>query len=197
MSGIYGKFLQSQKDGFGDRFNPVYGAEVETGCRLKVAEFVLKNKSEPIHIAVDGVILTEPAYLGSNEPKLGSWELVAAEPCICAGTGVVAIKGKKRSADFSMDYDQLVEQIEQNPEASEYKIEKLAPVTLAVALNGNWTELGRLRRIAKTIYIGDEAKRYYKESPKCGKDLLSKQYRSEPWDASLISTEAQWGKELK
>ena len=62
MSGIYGKFLEARNNTFGKRFNPVYGAEVEVGNRLKVARFILENHAEShlIHIAVDGVLLDMP-----------------------------------------------------------------------------------------------------------------------------------------
>ena len=193
MAGIWGKFLQVQRDGFGDRFNPIYGAEVEVGCRLKVAEFILGNKIQPIHIAVDGIISPEPVLLSnSSSSKIGEWELVSIAPCICAGTTVAAIKEKEdkekgKTADFSLGYNWLLEQVKRNPEAKEYSVKKLSPVTLAVALNGNWDKLGQLHEITKTVNIGSDMKRCYREIPRCGKDLLSKCYKSEPWDISLLS----------
>lgn len=190
MSGVWGKFLQVQRDGFGDRFNPVYGTEAETNTRLKVAEFVLQNKVQPIHIAVDGVLTAKPVSLSNGSSKIGRWELTSAAPCICAGTAVVAIQGKEKAADFSLDYDWLMEQIKENPEAKKYSMEKLSPVTLAVALKGNWDKLGQLRKITKTIDIGSDVKRCYRKAPEYGKDLLGKYYDSEPWDISLLSKPA-------
>ena len=189
MSGIWGKLLQVQKDGFGDMFNPVYGAEVETNTRLRVAEFALQNKICPIHIAVDGLTSPKPVELPQNEAKIGRWELASppeGAACVCAGTAVMAIKGRVKSADFSLDYDWLVEEIGKNPETQEYKIRKLSPVTLAVALNGNWEKLGQLHEITKVVGIGRDIKRCYKEFPQNGRELLSRQYGSEPWDISVV-----------
>jgi len=130
----------------------------------------------------------EAILLENSKAGQGKWELSSSAPCIVAGTAVVAIKGKEKAAEFSLDYDWLMEEIKQHPEANEYKMTKLSPVTLAVALNENkWEELGQLREITKVVDIGNEVKRCYKASPKNGQELLEKQYQSVPWDISLLA----------
>ena len=60
LVGLYGKWLQTFKDGtLSDRFNPVYGAMIETQIRLKVAEFILSKHlgDRVIHISTDGCLL--------------------------------------------------------------------------------------------------------------------------------------------
>lgn len=190
MAGIYGKFLEVRgRDTLGAGFNPVYGAEVETNTRLKVAELVLQNRENVIHIAVDGVLLSKPVQLNlnGNGNRIGEWRLSYCAPCIVTGTGVAAIKGKEGTNDFSLSYDWLLEQIRQHPELNEYKTSKMSPVTLAVALNRNWEKLGQLHEVVRTVDVGGEMKRCYLKRPKCGQDLLNRQYGSEPWDISMVS----------
>ncbi len=186
MSGIYGKFLETWGGNFGQKFNPVYGAEVEVNSRLAVAEFAIQNGLEHIiHIAVDGVILDKSVEL--SEVGIGTWKSSGCSPCFVAETGQVAIKDREGVGDFSLSYDWLKYQILLKPEASGYTMRKQSPVTLAVALNGNWEKLGQLHETTRTVDISNEMKRAYKEKPKNGQELLSKKYRSEPWDTSLVS----------
>lgn len=203
MSGIWGMFLQATEEGFGDMFNPVYGAEVESNVRVRVAKFIDSNQLAPIHVSLDGVLSTNKPRLMSYQKKqrngniaLGEWELASEAPAICAGTAAVAIKGREKTADFSVDYNWLIEMIEKCPDLSSYSMTKLSPVSLAVALNGDWDKLGELREITKTIYIGDEQKRYYKEQPKVGSDLITNVYESEPWDVSILNSTIQKQKQI-
>ena len=190
MSGIWGLFLQTQKEGFGDLFNPAYGAEVESNIRLEDAKFIILNGIDPIHVSVDGVLSPKKVLLGleNGEGRIGRWELASEDSAICAGTAAVAIKGRRKAADFSIDYDWLVGEIGKEPGAEEYSMSKLSPITLAVALNSReWEKLGELRTITKKVHMGGEMKRRYREEPKCGRELLSRTYGSEPWDVSLLN----------
>ncbi len=190
MAGIYGKMLQTitKEEGidFGDYFNPVWAEDIETATRIEVAEFVMRNKLDVIHVAVDGVTSASPAELGDN--GLGKWKLSNISPCICAGTGNIALVNNNGNGhkDFSLTYDKVRKLIEENPEKSEYKLEKLSPVTLAEALNGKWDKKGTLQVIEKWIGIGQDEKRCYKERPKNGGELLKRRYKSEPWDVSMV-----------
>lgn len=198
MSGIWGMFLQAHTEGFGELFNPCYGAEVESNIRTEVMRFVLDNKIDPICVVVDGVlsptkvdIVSKEREVGNGRGRLGQWELASEASAICAGSAAVAIKGKTRVADFSLDYDWFVEQIKKEPLVSEYSMSKMSPVTMAVALNGEWDKLGKTREITKTIYIGEDPKRYYPRAPRNGQELLAGQFPSEPWDISLLSSSIQ------
>ena len=184
MSGIYGKLLEGRNNEFGEMFNPVYGAEVEIGTRIEVSEFVVKNKLDVVHIAVDGVVSSNEAKVESN--GIGSWRLSNTSPCICAGTGSVALMDDI-TGDFHLSYLRLEELIKNNPMAKEYKFAKKVPVTVAESINGYWDKLGSLREIFKYVNIGEVDKRCYKEKPHNGKELLARSYQSEPWDVSLIS----------
>ena len=65
---------------------------------------------------------------------------------------------------------------------------KLSPVTLRRAVQENKLDkLGALEDITKTVDVAYELKRAYRESPKTGGELLSGQYKSTPWDISVVS----------
>lgn len=181
MSGIYGKMLEMRESN--DLINPVWAEDIETGTRIEVAEFAMRNKLDVIHVAVDGVVSATPATLG--EEGFGKWRLANVSKCICTGTGNVALNNNGHG-DFSLTYDKVKELIENNPDAKEYKLSKMNPVTIAEALNGKWDKLGTLQEINKYIGIGQDEKRCYKVRPKNGGELLKGQFRSEPWDISLI-----------
>jgi len=185
MAAMFGKMLEIRNDDFGSMFNPVWAAEVETNTRLEVADFVLRNRlvKDLVHVAVDNAILTRPVELG--EHGLGQWELDKISPCICTGTGAVTIRDEG-VGDFHLRYDWLKEQIDKEPMASEYKMTRLIPVSIAEAANGKYDKLGQLQELSKVVSIGQGEKRCYREQPKCGADVLSKVYSSLPWDISLI-----------
>jgi len=191
MAGIWGKFLETMmvngNPKLGNLFNSIYGSEVEVNCQLEVAKFVIENKINPIHITVDGVVATEPVMLGEN--GLGKWKLSNVTPCICAGTGAIALRDEGKG-DFHLKYDWLKEQIEKEPEASVYKLSKMEPVTIGQAVaNGECGRLGELQEIHKYIDIGLVEKRCYKEKPKNGRELLARTYSSSPWDVSIVKSQ--------
>ena len=64
---------------------------------------------------------------------------------------------------------------------------KVSPITLGKSLAGDrWDELGNLETVIRTISVKEEGKRLYTKVPKCGGDLLTNIYSSEPWDVSVI-----------
>jgi len=183
MAAMFGKMLEIRNEEFGELFNPVWAAEVEVNTRLEVADFVLRNKIPVIHIAVDNVITPEPVVLG--EWGLGQWELATVTPCICAGTGAIAIRDEG-IGDFHLKYDWLREQIEKEPESSEYKLTRMIPVTVAEACGEKYEKLGELQELTKVVSIGQGEKRCYREQPRNGRELLGRTYESLPWDVSLV-----------
>jgi len=184
MAGIYGKFLEAREGSFGKYFMPIWAEDIETATRVEIMRFIDNNKLDPIHIAVDGVISSNPAILG--EKRLGGWELSDISPCICTGTGSVAINSNANGNDFSLSYYKVRKLIEDNPSKEEYKLTKMSPVTIAEGLNGKFDKLGTLQEIHKYIGIGQDEKRCYIERPKNGGELLSRTYKSEPWDISMV-----------
>jgi hypothetical protein len=201
--GIYGIQLlvrdtkNRDDDPLGDYFNAVHAAEIENPTRLEVARFVLDNSliDHVLHIATDGVLSSMPAPY-TDGPIIGSWKLSSHGPAAVISSGIAAIKGKEGTGEFHLDYDWLMEQIKQNPEASEYSLQKWSPISLGVAFNKSlnperqqelFQKLGELEVITKSINIPYEQKRAYRERPKTGREFLERHYTSSPKDISQVA----------
>jgi len=178
--------LQQKGEGFGDLFNPVWGSYVESQTRLQTAQACIDNNILPLSIAVDGILSNKPLNKLPLGDRLGDWRLSSKCPSIVVSSGVVAVKDKENVAEFSLDYDWLKKQAEDNPEASSYEMTKLSPVTLAKAINDNKLEdLGKLKQITRSVDLKYEVKRMYKDQPANGRQLMKGQYQSYPIDVSL------------
>lgn len=122
---------------------------------------------------------------------MGSWSLtVAHTAAIVVSSGVVAVEGKDddATADFSLRYEWLKEQIKLKPEASEYQMSKYSPITLSKACSQNKLDcLGEIESITKSVDIKYELKRCYRNPPSSGKELIGGVFRSEPWDISVVA----------
>jgi hypothetical protein len=199
ISGIWGMTGRIDDDGkLGKRFHPVWFAEVESQNRLEVARFVLDNNlvSDLLSIAVDGVLVAKPVPSVKETGSMGQWKLSANCPSIVVSSGVVAVKDRVSTGPFSLQYDWLIDQIKQNPKASEYKMTKLSPVTLGKAIQQNRIEdLGKLEEITKTVDVTYELKRMYKKLCNNGGNLLKYKYESFPWDASVVMKVKKEGEE--
>jgi len=129
----------------------------------------------------DGFITDQPINMPLST-KMGGWRLSAQGKCIIAGTGMVVFEGKAPPAELALSYDSIHRQIKKNPDATQYSRSAYSPVTLALALQQDWSKLGQIQKIERTLTIGTENKRMYLDKPKSGRDLLSKTYDSMPWD---------------
>jgi hypothetical protein len=188
LTAVWGKTGEVFNDGgFGKLFNPVWAATIESSTRTQVAEFILSNKLQDnlISIAVDGCLLDKKIEL-QDTGEMGTWRLNSEAPAFVVSSGVGAIKGKPSRGAFSLNYDWLAGQIEANPDASEYRMSKVTPVTIGNALKNNKLDkLGELEVTERSVFIGIENKRFYKEAPVTGRDLL-KQYTSDPLDVTNL-----------
>lgn len=187
-SSIYGRSLEHHKSsGFGELFNPIIGLTTLNINALKVADACLSSNIIPLAIMADGFISDKPANVPIST-KLGEWKLNAQGKCIIAGTASIAFQNSKESAELAIDYDDLLKQIKDNPNAKEYKRTKWSPVTLALAVEQDWESLGQIKPLERTLKIGNEKKRSYDIRPKTGKDLISgEHYDSTAWDYSVLS----------
>lgn len=190
LSGIWGKLHevhQYSDNPMGPLFNPVWASEVETNTRLEVARAAYDNGILPIHVAVDGLITDRELNLG-NGRDIGEWELNSTGPALVLGTGVVALKDKKGTGDFSLDYNELTSYMKENPEATEYKMTKLSPMTLTRAIATNrWEKLGSLIETTRSVNFEYEVKRCWPELKNTAREILEdKPVESVPWDISLV-----------
>lgn len=188
-NGLYGKMLErfagAKIDKTGDLFNPVYGALTETNTRLKVARFARQYPDDVLHIAVDGVLTRREITEGlSND--LGGWRESYSGAAYVVGAGAVAIQGKEGSGDFSLSYDWLKNQIQENPAADDYVMTKPAPVTLAISIiNDDFSKLGTLQQTQRGLGLTFEGKRLFPEMPRNGGDLHNNVYNSYPLDVLM------------
>lgn len=186
MAGIFGKMTEWREGEFGRWLNTPWTAEIENNTQIKVADFALQNGIVPIHIAVDGLV-SEKQIGVENQDEIGSWRLNSAGSCMCIGSGTVALKNKEKTGDFSLGYDWIVQNIREFPDAKEYSMKKISPVTLDIAVSQNkFEKIGELQEIERTVYVEYEDKRWYRKMPNCGKDLMNNKYESRPLDISML-----------
>jgi len=197
LNGMWGMLLQIKRgEQVGEHFNPVWGAYVEMKCRLDVFRFCMKAFDEGrkvLHVAVDGVLTDEPVSFvdRSKEKQPGEWRLEANCPSLVISSGCVAIQDKLGKGEFGMDYNWLIEQIKNNPDATEYPETKLSPLTIAKCINlRQYDRIGDIEEITKTIDIHSEMKRQYLSEPENGLELLNGQYESVPLDIGMIKIQS-------
>lgn len=204
IAGIWGKMLEYTERGLGELFNPVWGAEVETNIKLKVADFVLSNNLQDnlLSITVDGALIKntdQPCFpplkamesgefsIAEDNRAMGTWKLSHHCPSIIIGSGTQAIRNKQSDNMFSLQYDNLLEMIAESPKSKEYKLAGLSPVTLPKAIMQDRLEdLGKLEELTRNITLNSEVKRDYNNQPQNGKELLANQFSSKPWDISIV-----------
>lgn len=186
-NGLGGKFVQGFEGELGKFFNSVYSAEMTTNTRLKVAELCLENEIIPIAVVIDSVMTTEDLVIDESGAP-GSWRLANTGSAIVAGTGVVAIEGKQGHGDFSLTYSWLKGEIDQDPQANRYSMERLTPFNLKLwsGKSEDFPKLGSLRVMSRAVEINYDYKRAYRKTPKNGADLMSGVYASSPWGVDLI-----------
>lgn len=189
-SGLWGRSLMTLSDGsFGDMYNPIIGVTTETNSRLHVAEACLQNNLIPLAIMADGFVTDKEDVNLPISNKLGEWKLSAKGKCIIAGSGMVCFEGDNPPEGLALRYDDLVNQIKESPDASEYTRSKYSPVTLALALQQGFDKLGTIQKVDRTLKIGEEDKRIYYDRPKTGQDLISgKIYNSTSWDYKTLKS---------
>lgn len=188
LAGLWGKLSEIRREEFGEYFNPVYAAIVETNIRLRTAEMCLKNNIMPLHIAVDGIITEQPIPKEGNNfgDKLGQWRLSHQGKCYIVNSTVVGFEGKNGAEEFSLTYQWLDEHIKADPEAESYTMHKQSAVSLAKALNSEYQHLGKIEDLTRTVYMQNDNKRLWSKQINKAKDLLEQPIYSEPLDASLV-----------
>ena len=114
---LYGKTIAAvdKEDGFkhtGQMWNPIYGAVITAGCRMRIAEIIRVNGYNSIlSVATDGVIFDTskkptivpknpmPVYFDGNLNNLGDWEDDGSGTLLLMMSGVYSVikKGMKEA----------------------------------------------------------------------------------------------------
>ena len=191
LAGMWGKMLELRgnqaEPELGPHFNPVYGAIVETNIRLRVAQTCYENNVVPLHVAVDGMITDKKLPKVIVGDALGGWRLSQAGRCVIAGSGIVGMEGKTGEEEFALSYEWLKGMMNVYPQQKEYSKTKWGVMSVAKALNeGKWNKLGELEETTRTVAVGEEVKRLYVKQPKCGGEVLSGTYGSNPCSTTVV-----------
>ena len=188
MAYLWGQTLADYGKEFGELYNPVYGAMVESRCSLKVADFVLSNELEEhlCHVAVDGAMFDCPVTL-SNEQGLGKWRVSYKAQAIIVNSGFVFVEGKAGLQEFAHSFEWLKPMLDADPDLSSYKREKYTVCSLAQAvLQNKMDKLGYLQLVNENIDIGRETKRFYLQMPQTGRELMQGTYKSRPLTLDMV-----------
>lgn len=190
MVGIYGKLGETLKYNastpFGEFFNPCWRAEVENNTHLRVMHFCMQNKIVPVSITTDGV-LTDKEINIIPSTKIGEWKLDSVTKGLVFGSGCIALQGKQKEGDFSLNYDELLERIIKDKEIKEITIEKEGFVTIGEAIERNiMDKLGEFEVDKRSIILNNDIKRIYPNEPENFGMLLCSQYDSIGIDISLV-----------
>jgi hypothetical protein len=193
LVGVYGLTGQTLKFDaqipFGPYFNPVWRAEVENNTQLRVYDFCLKNGITPIAITTDGVLTDKKLEIESST-EMGGWKLDSATKGLVMGSGCIALQGKQKEGDFSLNYDKLIEIIKADPTKREIVIEKEGFISIGEAVERNLIgRLGEFEMDRRSILLDSEIKRIYPIEPANFGELLEHQYDSIPLDISMIESE--------
>jgi hypothetical protein len=177
-SALVGKQIEGLTTGhFGLMFNPIIPAHVEAASNLQVADACLEHGITPIAVTGDGFVSDKPIDL-SLSTEMGGWKLNRQGECVSIGSNVIMFK----DGDSKEDYEDLMRQIADNPKLTTYSKTWYSPVTLPVALQGDWDSLGEIRQLDRSFDISSESKRIYPKRPTTGSALISgKHYTSLPW----------------
>ena len=194
LVGFTGKLTETFTGKDGDRvpgklYNLPWYSWVQDQTKLQVANFVIQNHAEDdlLSIEVDGLKFSREIPIKSSE-EMGDWRLNMVAPAFIVSSGVGCIQGKDGRGAFALKYDWLKSQIEANPNAQEYILTKLSPVTIGNALkNHKLDKLGELEMSERAVVLS-ESKRMYEEYPVKGSDLLN-QYKSKAMDISILEKE--------
>ena len=149
--GIIGKFQEEHNGGYGDYYNPIFATMITSRVRLKVADFIYRNKLQDnlISVMVDGCLTDKLVQVGKQR-AMGEWRLNEPSPALVMSIGY-QFTGDKKPAGIS--YGDMVSAIKEHPTRQEY--------------------LG--------VYMGNlERRRQFDKLPKTGGQLLGNKYQSKP-----------------
>lgn len=191
MTSLYGLNLQTYTDPvtketiLGKHFNPVWGALIEVMAKIKVCKFIYDNDlvKDLILISTDGVLATKKIDT-KDDGLIGSWKLSSTSPALAVTSSAVFYADKR---PCQLSYNEVMELIKDNPQASEYKKPVTRRLVLDDLVTGNWNELGKVVNTETGFYLPVEHDREFKILPRCGQDLLDNTYSSKPLRASKLT----------
>jgi hypothetical protein len=180
---LYGLTIQKYQDRTsGKFFNPFYAATITTRCRLKVAEFILANELQDhlVAVNVDGCLVDKPVAESKLGSGMGKWKFAGDDATIVVSPGMIFRADKK---PHGINYGTLMALIEKSPNSAIYSVDLPKRVTMKEALRIDFALIGTVQKFGSTIDLNlarTSQDRVFRKFPKTGKELLGRQYTSEP-----------------
>jgi len=178
LNSFYGKTVQvieNWKGEFvaGQGFNPVYGAVITAGARVKMARIQNELKNNCLAVHTDSVITLCPLDEKYVTGKLGEFSFVVKGEGILIACGQYEIGGENAYKGFEPIHGQTWRKIlKKSPQKSvlNYPIRKVESWLEAVA-KGHFDKINLFSREVKKIDLNADVKRVWMKKIK-GKDLL-------------------------
>lgn len=169
------------KEILGDWCNPCWAAEFTTDTRLEVARFIYRHNLErkALHISVDGNLIEGTGPLLTPIDTAAGWRQSYEGPALILSGGRVFI-GKKRPGGMTLG--QAMGMVQADPDNASWHTTETRRMTLGEALqDGQFARLGEEITTKQTLHCFASHKRYFRQTPKNGHELLSKQFTSVPY----------------
>jgi hypothetical protein len=179
----YGKFIERHEDGtIGRYYNPLYAAMTSTMTRLQVCQFIYRHKliDHLVHVGVDGILTTKNVTI-KDKVAMGNWKENPLAPALVLSPGRVYTGDKK---PHGLNYDIITNMFNDKPRESFYraKLYRRQTLTESIELN-DLKHIGDMKETNSSVDINllrTSQNRIFKEFPRTGGDIMSKNYHSEP-----------------
>ena len=166
----------------GEIYNSVYHSLITSGCRVKVARFLLDNnvaKDELVCVQTDGCRITKDIPV--SDDGMGRWRCNGAFPVLVASPNIV-LAGDKKPQHYT--HDTIMSEIMEHPGQTYYGMTASHHTTLGQAIEwGDITRVGEVIQLPASLdlmAIPRQQNRSYKKLPEMGQSLLSNKYSSDP-----------------
>ena len=168
-------------------YNPVWAAEITTRIPLRVASLIYRKKlvKHVICMAVDGFNCDCNVDLEPEDENLG-WKVSEWGPTLCMSSHHSWMGERKPEGLYLGD---IINLMRSKPSANMWARTLTRKATLGDAMvRGNLGLLGQPITVPLTVHLKQEHNRVFRPAPRTGKDLLSKTYRSKPYDMSKLES---------
>lgn len=174
--GIYGKFGQEFRGGVGDFFNPIWFAETSIQCRLKVGEFIYKNKcwDNLIQVRKDSVMVDRPLEHIPN-----GWRLAYHGEAIVISNDLTFLENRHPR---HWTLGEVKKRFTEEPRTAYYEKKLASVVTLDDAAKRKaYQELGRRGQTISSVDLYRlRVDREFDDLPRTGGDVMTNVYCSKP-----------------
>lgn len=167
-------------------YNPPWAAEITTRVPLKVADFIYRKKAvrNVINIAVDGFPSDHQIPLTPEDIAAG-WKESYVGPCLSLSDTHSWLSDKKPEG---IHLDAVLKMITAKPSNIMWARQFKRRATLGDAtLRRKLGIIGSTIVCRSTLHLKQDRSRVFRREPKTGRDLLTKKYRSKPFDMKGVA----------